>query len=214
MPAKPPPATTMSCIADLTFACSCPTRNQRRSPVNGLCSASRWRLAIEHAQIVRLLDVRRISGGYCREDVQRICFDRLMGSGSMEHRLTVAGLLKRWSGLEVDRERHRPDGDCQNFCVRGVFSLAPDWASHCIEGMAYLANRYTWLTHVPWFDQSACSCVPTWHSVGIARRRGHIRRLRRDRSHAQPPPGGEHGEDPQFDRAEHDAMLRPREALF
>ena len=50
----------------------------------------------------------------------------------------------------------------------------------------------------------------TWHSVGIARRPGQIRRLRRDRSHAQPPLGGEHGEDPQFDRAEHDAMLRPR----
>ena len=31
---------------------------------------------------------------------------------------------------------------------------------------------------------------------------------RRDRSHAQPPLRGEHGEDPQFDRAEHGARLR------
>ena len=30
---------------------------------------------------------------------------------------------------------------------------------------------------------------------------------RRDRSHAQPPLGGEHGEDPRFDAAEHDASL-------
>jgi hypothetical protein len=31
--------------------------------------------------------------------------------------------------------------------------------------------------------------------------------LRRDRSHAQPPLGGEHGEDPRFDAAEHAATL-------
>ena len=36
---------------------------------------------------------------------------------------------------------------------------------------------------------------------------------RRDRSHAQPPLGGEHGEDPQFDRPEHDAMLMANEGL-
>ena len=32
----------------------------------------------------------------------------------------------------------------------------------------------------------------------------------RDWSNAQPALGGEHGEDPQFDRAEHDATLRQR----
>src|SRR5208283_2847582 len=37
--------------------------------------------------------------------------------------------------------------------------------------------------------QSACSSVPTCHSIGVARRPGQIRRLRRDRSHAQPPLG-------------------------
>src|SRR5271165_6920294 len=37
---------------------------------------------------------------------------------------------------------------------------------------------------------------------------------RRDRSHAQPPLGGEHGEDPQFDRAEHGATLRQRRDLL
>src|SRR6201995_2226564 len=54
----------------------------------------------------------------------------------------------------------------------------------------------------------------TCHPAGIARRPGQIRRLRRDRSHAQPRLWGEHGEDPQFDGAEHDAMLRPREACI
>jgi hypothetical protein len=33
--------------------------------------------------------------------------------------------------------------ECQNFCVRGVFSLSPDWASHCIEGTASPASSYT-----------------------------------------------------------------------
>ena len=36
-----------------------------------------------------------------------------------------------------------------------------------------------------------------------------IRRLRRDRSHAQPPLGGEPGEDPRFATARRGAMLRP-----
>jgi hypothetical protein len=66
--------------------------------------------------------------------------------------------------------------------------------------------------------KSACSSAPTCHFTGIARKFGQIRRLRRDRSRAQPPLGagpepraapawGEHGEDPQFDRAKHEAML-------
>jgi hypothetical protein len=80
--------------------------------------------------------------------------------------------------------------ECQNFCVRGVFSLARDRASNCIEGMASPASSYTGLIHVPWFDQGTCSSVPTWHFVGIARRRGQIRRLRRDRSPRTAPLGG------------------------
>jgi hypothetical protein len=76
--------------------------------------------------------------------------------------------------------------------------------------MAYSASCHVLLIRVPWFDQSACSFVPTCHSTGIARKPGQIRRPRRDRSHAQPPLGGEHGEDPQFDRAEHNAKLRHR----
>jgi hypothetical protein len=43
---------------------------------------------------------------------------------------------------------------------------------------------------VPWFDQSACSFVPTWHSSGAGRGPCQIRRSRRDRSHAQPPAAG------------------------
>jgi hypothetical protein len=37
-----------------------------------------------------------------------------------------------------------------------------------------------WLVHVPWFDQSTCSLVPTCHPAGIARKPGQIRRLRRN----------------------------------
>ena len=43
----------------------------------------------------------------------------------------------------VHRLAHPNDGECQNFCVRGVFSLSPDWASHCIEGTASPASSYT-----------------------------------------------------------------------
>jgi hypothetical protein len=49
-------------------------------------------------------------------------------------------------------------------------------------------------------------------SSAVAPQPGQIRRLRRDRSHAQPPLGGKHGEDPQFDRAERGAILWPGEA--
>jgi hypothetical protein len=45
------------------------------------------------------------------------------------------------------------------------------------------------LIHVPWFDQCACSFVPTCPFTGIARKPGQIRRSRRDRSHAQPACG-------------------------
>ena len=33
--------------------------------------------------------------------------------------------------------------ECQNVCVRGVFSLARDWASNRIGGTAGPANAYT-----------------------------------------------------------------------
>jgi hypothetical protein len=107
----------------------------------------------------------------------------------------------------------RSAGVSEFLCARRFQSL-PRLGKSLYRGNGLPGKLVYWLIRVPWFDQSTCSSVPTWHSVGIAHRRGQIRRLRRDRSHAQPPLGGEHGEDPQFDRAEHDAMLRPREALF
>jgi len=35
--------------------------------------------------------------------------------------------------FRVTVPKYPTKGECQNFCVRGVFSLSPDWASHCIE---------------------------------------------------------------------------------
>jgi hypothetical protein len=68
-------------------------------------------------------------------------------------------------------------------------------------------------TDVPWFDQGACSFVPTYHRSGA---RAEVvsnspRRFARwDRNHAQPRLGGEHGEDQRFDTAEHAATLMVR----
>jgi hypothetical protein len=42
----------------------------------------------------------------------------------------------------------------------------------------------------------------------VARKSGQIRRIAAGPEARAAPLGGEHGEDPQFDRAEHDAMLR------
>ena len=116
----------------------------------------------------------------------------------------VVEIMPRFEGFE---------GVSEFLCARRFQSL-PRLGKSLYRVNGLPGKLVYWLIRVPWFDQSTCSSVPTWHSVGIAHRRGQIRRLRRDRSHAQPPLGGEHGEDPQFDRAEHDAMLRPREALF
>ena len=60
------------------------------------------------------------------------------------------------------------------------------------------------LIHVPWFDQSTCSFVPTCHCNG-SRAQALSNSSRSGGTGAtRSPAWGEHGEDPQFDRAEHD----------
>jgi hypothetical protein len=107
--------------------------------------------------------------------------------------------------MDLTRLQPRPFHGTIRISVCGAwFSLAHHWALDCRQRMIVTASVLRWLEVVPWFDQGACSSVPTWHRCGVAAGPCQIRRLRRDRSHAQPPLGGEHGEDPRF------ATARPR----
>jgi transposase InsO family protein len=55
------------------------------------------------------------------------------------------------------------------------------------------------------FDQGGCCFVPTWHFLGggAARKSGQIRRIAAGPEPRAAPLEGEHGEDSQFNRAEH-----------
>src|SRR5208283_562526 len=99
-------------------------------------------------------------------------------------------------------------GDCQNFCVRDVIISPPpgkmtvsasDRPGKCI----ILADLCSWVRSKRLFLRPDLPC----HRQSRASR-VKFAAQRRDRSHAQPPLGGEHGEDPRFDRSEHGAMLR------
>jgi hypothetical protein len=103
--------------------------------------------------------------------------------------------------------------DYQKSCVRGVM------ISFSAGGMTVSANNRPG-KHVRLADP--CSLVRSKHlflrpDLPFLRqsRASRVKSAaqRRDRSHAQPPLGGEHGEDPRFDAAEHDARLRPRRGL-
>ena len=89
-------------------------------------------------------------------------------------------------------------GECPNFCVRGLISLTHHWAIDCKRRMTVAASHdacsrlFLGLTTAP-VPSSRPANVPA-----AAREACQIRRLRRDRSHAQPLLGGEHGEDPRF----------------
>src|SRR5208337_4055274 len=98
--------------------------------------------------------------------------------------------------------------DCQNFCVRDVIISPPlgkmtvsasDRPGKCIilaDLCSLVRSKRRFLRpDLPCHRQSRASRVK-------------FAAQRRDRSHAQPPLGGEHGEDPRFDRAERGAMLR------
>ena len=133
---------------------------------------------------------------------------------SQECRELGERLLDRVQVWTVGRQIEQLRGSVR-ISVYEAFSVSPPIGQVTVSG--------EWPTRQARMLADPCSLVRSRATVppsrpgipsGIARRRGQIRRLRRDRSHAQPPLGGEHGEDPQFDRAEHDAMLRPREALF
>ncbi len=95
--------------------------------------------------------------------------------------------------------------------MREAFSVSPTiWASNCIEVNGLLGKLVYQAD--PMFlgsDQCTCSSVPTCHPAGIARKPRSNSPLAPARGfHAQPHSGGERGEDPQFDRAEHGARLR------
>ena len=76
---------------------------------------------------------------YSRENL-KLAWERVRANqgASGADRVTIEG-FEAGLGENLDR-LHR---ECQNFCVRGVFSLAPDWASNCIEGMANSASWFT-----------------------------------------------------------------------
>jgi hypothetical protein len=54
---------------------------------------------------------------------------------------TVRSWCKKFDTTFADRLRRRRE--CQDFCVRGVSSLAHHWASNCIWRMAYSASSST-----------------------------------------------------------------------
>jgi hypothetical protein len=118
------------------------------------------------------------------------------------------GATNRWQGRRQTRGSGSEGAGSVRFSVCEAFAVSPTIGLATVSG-GWLTRQAAnvLLIHVPWFDQSACSFVPTWHASGSRAQARSNSPLAAGPEPRAAPAWGEHGEDPQFDRAEHDARL-------